>query len=79
MTTVTLVRKLNKEVEVLKKEMREMKQMIVVPARDPEGEYKKSFVKKMLVRERSNGPFYRFTDKASFLKHVRSGKWFHLW
>lgn len=74
MTTATLVKKLNKEVEFLKKEMREMKQMMVVPAGDPEGEYKESFIKKMLVREQSNGPFYRFTDKASFLKHVRSGK-----
>lgn len=74
MTTAILIKKLNKELEVLKKEMREMKQMMAVPGRDPEGEYKKSFIKKMLAREQSNGPFYRFTDKASFLKHVRSGK-----
>ncbi len=70
MTTATLIKKLNKEVEVLKREMREMK-LMVVSAKDPEGEYKQSFIKKMLAREGSNGPFYRFTDKASFLKHVR--------
>lgn len=74
MTTATLVKKLNKEMEVLKREVREMKQIMIMPVRDPEGEYKKSFIKKMLAREQSEGPFYRFTDKASFLKHVRSGK-----
>ena len=74
MTTATLVKKLNKDVETLQKEVRYIKRMLVTPARDPEGEYRPSFVKKMLLREKSKGPFYRFTDKESFLTHVRSRK-----
>ena len=74
MTTQTLVRKLNKEVGILREDMREIKKMVLTPLKDLEGEYRKSFVKKMLARAQSQGPFYRFTDKESFLKHVRSKK-----
>ncbi len=74
MTTELLVKKLNKEVGTLKREVNEMKKFFFAPLKDPEGEYKKSFIKKMLSREASKGPFYRFTDKESFLKHVRSKK-----
>ena len=66
--------KLNKEVKSLKEEVREIKRFIFAPLKDPEGEYRKSFIKKMLARSQSQGPFYRFTDKESFLKHVRSRK-----
>ena len=74
MTTQTLVRKLNREVEILRDDVREIKKMVLAPLRDPEGEYRKPFVKKMLARAQSQGPFYRFVDKESFLKHVRSKK-----
>ena len=74
MTTATLVKKLNKEIGILQRDMEIVKNMLMAPLRDPEGEYRPSFVKKMLLREKSKGPFYRFTDRASFLKHVRSGK-----
>ena len=74
MTTQTLVRKLNREVGILKEDMREIKRMVFAPLKDPEVEYRKSFVKKMLARAQSQGPFYRFTDKESFLKYVRSKK-----
>jgi len=72
MTTATLVRKLNREIGILQKDIREIKRVVFAPVVDPEGEYHPSFVKKMLLREKSKGPFYRFTDKESFLKHVRS-------
>ena len=74
MTTQTLIRKLNKEVAGLRKDITEIKRTILAATSDPEGEYKKSFIKKMLIRRQSKGPFYRFTDQKSFLKHVRSEK-----
>ena len=74
MTTATLVKKLNKQVEILQRDVRQLKEVLAVPPRDPEGEYRPSFIKKMLLREKTKGPFYRFIDKESFLKHVRSRK-----
>ena len=74
MTTELLVKKLNKVVGVLKEEVRGIKRILLAPLKDPEGQYKKSFINKVLSREKSSGPFYRFTDKESFLKHVRSKK-----
>ena len=74
MTTQTLIKKLNREVGILREDVREIKKMVLTPLEDSEGEYRKSFVKKMLARAQSQGPFYRFTDKESFLKHVRSKK-----
>lgn len=72
MTTQVLIKKLNKEVTMLKEEIREMKSFIFAPMEDPEGKYKASFIKKIRARAKSPGPFYQFTDKESFLKHVRS-------
>ena len=74
MTTQTLVRKLNKEVSTLQKEMMEVKKALFAVSRDPEGEYRPVFVKKMLKRMASRGPVYRFTSKEEFLRHVRSVK-----
>lgn len=72
MTTATLVRKLNKEVEALHQDIQDIKRFLLVPPHDPEGEYRPSFVKKVLRRMRERGPVYRFTTKEVFLKHVRS-------
>ena len=75
MTTQTLIKKLHKEVSTLQKDMQKVKKtLLMMPQRDPEGEYRPAFVKKMLERAQSKGPFYRFTDKESFLKYVRSKK-----
>ncbi len=74
MTTQLLVEKLNKEVKTLKKDLNEMKKIIFPPLRDEEGEYKESFVKKILSRAGTEGLFYRFTDKESFLRHANSKK-----
>jgi len=54
--------------------VRAIKSFLFTPLKDPEGEYRESFIKKMLSRTQSRGPFYKFTDKESFLKHVRSRK-----
>ncbi len=69
MTTQTLVRKLSKEVSTLRKDVEMVKGMLMVTYRDPEGEHKKSFVKKMLARAKER-PKYRFTTREAFLKHV---------
>lgn len=74
MTTQTLIKKLNKEVEILRHDMRHVKKVLFAVAQDPEGEYRASFVKKILERLDEKKPMYRFTDKDSFLKHVRSAK-----
>lgn len=69
MTTQTLVRKLNKEVSILQKDMKEVKKALFAASRDPEGEYTKSFIKKMQARAKEK-PKYRFTGRDAFLKHV---------
>ena len=74
LTSPTIVKKFNKELAELKEDVRGLKQYIFLPLKDSEGEYKDSFVKKMLLRSISRGPFYNFRSKESFLKHVRSGK-----
>lgn len=77
MTTATLIKKLNKEVETLQRDVRDIKKALLLPVssvRDPEGEYRPAFVKKVLRRMASKGPVYRFTTREEFLRHVRSAK-----
>jgi len=74
MTTQTLVRKLNKEVFILRKDIEDVKKVLFAASRDPEGEYRPVFIKKMLKRMSSRGPVYRFTTKEAFLRHVRSAE-----
>ncbi len=58
----------------LRKDMEVVKNVLLATYRDPEGEYRTSFVKKMLKRMVAKGPVYRFTTKEAFLRHVRSTK-----
>lgn len=74
MTTQTLIKKLNQEVAGLKGEIREIKKFLFSPLKDSEGEYRELFVKKIRARSQSQGPFQKFSDKESFLKHVRAKK-----
>lgn len=74
MSAQLMIRKFNKELEELKENVTEIKKYLFSPLEDSEGEYQSSFVKKMLKRAAGRDPFYRFKDKRSFLKHVRSGK-----
>lgn len=68
------IEKLNEEVAELRGDIHQMKEFLFAPLKDSDGEYKESFVKKMLMRSLSNGPFYRFSGKESFLSHVRTQK-----
>lgn len=74
MTTQTIVKKLNKEISILRRDVEGMKKALFAVYRDPEGEYKPAFVKKMLKRMSSRGTVHRFTTKEEFLRHVRSSK-----
>lgn len=73
MTTQTLIKKLNKDVSVLRRDMEAVKKMLFAEYRDPEGEYRPSFIKKVLKREKEY-PIYRFATKEAFLKHIYAGK-----
>jgi len=73
MTTQTLVKKLNKEVSALRRDVEIVKNAVLTAYRDPEGEYKKSFIKKMLARVKEK-PKYRFTTREAFLKHIYGGE-----
>ena len=73
MTTQTLIRKLNKEVVTLRQDVRDIKNILLAPLSDPEGEYRKSFVKKVLARAKEETT-WRFTTKEDFLRHVHGGK-----
>ena len=73
MTTQMLIKKIDREVSTLRKEMEAVKRMLLTGYVDPEGEYRPSFVKKMLKREKER-PIYRFTTKGAFLKHIHVGK-----
>lgn len=72
MSTQVLIRRLHREMGALRDDLREMKRFLLSPLKDAEGEYRGSFVKKMMARSRGRGPFHRFTTREAFLKHVRS-------
>ena len=78
MDMITITKKeygqLSRNLKVLRHEVREIKQFLLFPLKDAEGDYQHSFIKKMLGRSQSQDPFYTFTGKDSFLAHVRSGK-----
>ena len=70
MSTAVLVKKLNKEMHELREEVRRMRAVFLHAVVDGEGEYKKTFVKKISARERET-PRFRYAGKAVFLAHVR--------
>lgn len=74
MTTQTLIKKIDKKVSILQKDLNVVKRILVAGYRDPEGAYRPAFVKKVLKRIASKGPVYHFTTKEEFLRHVRSVK-----
>jgi len=61
---ITTVKDLKREVELLRSFV------IGQTGRDPEGEYKPEFVRKIL-KATQEGPAYEFKDGYSFLKHIR--------
>lgn len=74
MSTHVLIQKLNKELAELKDDIREVKEFLLAPLKDAEGEYKESYVTKILSRSQQRGRLFRFTSSEDFIKHVRGGK-----
>lgn len=70
MSTAVLVQKLNREVGVLRGEVRRIHSLFLEVVADPEGAYRPAFVKKMFTREKEK-PHFRYTGKAAFVRHVR--------
>lgn len=63
--------KIYKEIKELKKETEGLKQLFFLVLRDPEGEYRDAFVKKILKNIRSK-PQFTFIQKGEFLKQISS-------
>lgn len=73
MSTQTLVRKLSHEVRTLRKDISDIRTLVLKTIRDEEGEYKSAFVRKMMRRARDI-PAHRYTDRASFMKLLHGRK-----
>lgn len=63
--------KIYKEIKKLREETRALKELIFCVLKDIEGEYKNSFVKRILTKARSK-PQFIFTGKKNFLKQISS-------
>ncbi len=74
MTIQTLIKKLNTDVEGLRKDVQDIKVLLAFSlVKDPEGEYKTSFTKEISKRAARKGArAYNFTTKEAFLKHVQA-------
>lgn len=70
MTTQT-AEKIYKEVKALRQETKTLKELFFLILRDPEGEYKESFIRRVLKKSRSK-PKFAFVDKNTFLKQIAS-------
>jgi hypothetical protein len=62
--------KIYKEIKNLKEETKALKELIFLILKDPEGEYKNSFIN-ILTKARSK-PKFTLTNKKTFLKQISS-------
>ena len=67
--TTQAAEKIYKEIKILKEETRTLKELIFLIIKDPEGEYKDSFINRILTKARSK-PQIIFTGKKDFLKEI---------
>ncbi|HDH31674.1 MAG TPA: hypothetical protein ENH26_02775 [Candidatus Wolfebacteria bacterium] len=63
--------KIYKEVKALRKETKTLRELVFLILRDPEGEYKNLFIKRILAKSRSK-PQFTFTNKKDLLKQISS-------
>jgi hypothetical protein len=61
--------KLFKEIQEIKKETKILKDLIFLLLKDPEGEYKKTFINRIQKKAKIK-PQYVFTNKKDFLRHI---------
>jgi len=63
--------KLFKELQEIKRETKILKDLIFLLLKDPEGEYKKTFINRIQKKAKAK-PQFVFTNKKDFLKQIRS-------
>jgi predicted ThiF/HesA family dinucleotide-utilizing enzyme len=63
--------KLFKELQEIKREIKILKDLIFLLLKDPEGEYKKTFINRIRKKAKAK-PQFVFTNKKDFLKQIRS-------
>ncbi len=61
--------KIYKEVKELRRETKTLKELVFLVLKDSEGEYKESFIKK-IVKKYQNKPQFVFINKKDFLKQI---------
>ena len=61
--------KIYKEVKALRQETNTLKELFFLILKDYEGEYKNSFIKRVL-RESNSKPQFIFTNKKKFIKQI---------
>lgn len=61
--------KIVKEIINLKRQTDILKNLVILSFKDMEGEYKESFIKKILKKTKRN-PEFRFENKKEFLKQI---------
>lgn len=71
MASETLIRKLNKEIKVLRQDVAQIKGALVDTEGDVEGKYRRAFMAKVLKRSGEKA-HYRYHGSESFLRHVRA-------
>ena len=71
MTTQTLIKKLNRDLALIRRDVAEIKEVIFDASGDADGEYRNTFVRRILNRARQK-PIYRYTNRASFLKQLHA-------
>lgn len=73
--TTQIAEKIYKEVRGLRQETEFLKSAVLSILRDPEGEYKPAFVRRMLrIAAERPKKLYRFTTPENFVKHIRPAK-----
>ena len=65
------VEKIYKELKALRGETRALKELVFLIAKDPEGEYRDAFVKRIIKKTRSTPRFF-FRNKNEFFKQIAS-------
>ena len=71
--SIATVQKLSREMFDLRKDIFEIKQIILEVVGDPEGEYQNTFVKKIQKRANEKST-YRFNGAKTFLRQVYGAK-----
>ncbi len=67
--SIQTAEKIYKEVKALKEETKTLKELVFLILKDPEGEYRNSFIERIIKKSHSK-PQFVFTDKTKFLKQI---------